>query len=115
MWMKSNVVVSMIIIQVARLIALDELIHQYLFMKTSVEESWNIVMTIDYRFASGRFPVTASCVTISNPDSRSSSETGVNPGIKSQKCTYLNELDDRKPSAESISQRSEQLRLHNLV
>jgi hypothetical protein len=54
-------------------------------------------------------------VTISNADSLSSSETGVNPGIKSGKSTYLNELDVRKPLVVSISQRSEELRLYNLV
>ncbi len=31
----------------------------------------------------GNCPVFASCVTISNPDSISSSETGVNPGMRS--------------------------------
>ncbi len=38
---------------------------------------------IDYRCKDGRFPVSASCLTISNTDSRSSSETGVNHGIRS--------------------------------
>jgi hypothetical protein len=38
---------------------------------------------IDYRCEDGRFPVSGSCVTISNPDSLSSSETGVNPEIRS--------------------------------
>ncbi len=52
-------------------------------------------------------------MTISNPDSLSSSETGVNSGIRSSKSTYLNELDVRKPLVESISQRSEELRLNN--
>ncbi len=36
----------------------------------------------DYRCEDGRFQVSASCVTISNPDSLSSSDTGVNPGIR---------------------------------
>jgi hypothetical protein len=40
---------------------------------------------IDYGCEDGRFPVFASCVAISNPDSLSSSETGVNPGIRSLK------------------------------
>jgi hypothetical protein len=31
----------------------------------------------------GRFPVSVSCVTISNHDSLSISEAGVNPGIRS--------------------------------
>jgi hypothetical protein len=39
------------------------------------------VTYIDYRCEDGRFPVFASCVTISNPGSLSRSETGVNPGI----------------------------------
>ncbi len=38
---------------------------------------------IDYRRDDGRFPVTARCVTIIIPDFVSSSEIGVNPGIKS--------------------------------
>ncbi len=37
----------------------------------------------DYRCEDGSFPVSASCVTISNPNSLSSSGTGVNPGIRS--------------------------------
>jgi hypothetical protein len=72
-------------------------------------------LCLDYRCEDGRFPVPASCVTISNPDSLSSSETGVNPGIRSWKNTYLNELDVRKPLVQSISQKSEELRLYNLV
>ncbi len=36
---------------------------------------------IDYRREDGCFPAFASCVTISNYDSPSSSETGLNPGI----------------------------------
>ncbi len=70
---------------------------------------------IDYRREDGPFPVFASCVTISHPDSLSSSETGVNPGIRSWKYTCLNELDARKPLVVSISQTSKALRLHNLV
>jgi hypothetical protein len=38
---------------------------------------------MDYRRQDGRFPVSASAVTISNPDSLSSSERGVNPEKKS--------------------------------
>jgi hypothetical protein len=41
------------------------------------------VQHIDYECEDGRFPVPASCVTISNPNLLSSSETGVNPGIRS--------------------------------
>jgi hypothetical protein len=48
-------------------------------------------------------------------DSLSSSKTGVNPGIRSWKSTHLNELNVRKPLVVSISQRSEELRLYNLV
>jgi hypothetical protein len=55
------------------------------------------------------------CVTISIPDSLSSSETGVNPEIRSWKSTHLNELDVRKPLVLSFSQRSQELRLYNLV
>jgi hypothetical protein len=40
------------------------------------------VECIDYRYENGRFPVFASFVTISYPTLPSSSETGVNPGIK---------------------------------
>ncbi len=51
-------------------------------------------------------------MTISNPDSLSCSGTGVNPGIRSRKSTYLNELDVRKPLVVSNSRRSEELRLY---
>jgi hypothetical protein len=54
-------------------------------------------------------------VTISNPDSLSSSKTRINSEIRSWKSAYLNELDVRKPLVVSISQRSEELRLYNLV
>jgi hypothetical protein len=40
---------------------------------------------VDYRCEDGKFPVSASCVPISNPDSLSSSETGVDPEIRSWK------------------------------
>jgi hypothetical protein len=40
---------------------------------------------------------------------------GVNSGIRKQKSTYLNELDVRKPLMVSMSQRSEELKLYNLV
>jgi hypothetical protein len=59
----------------------------------------------------GRFPVAASCVTISNPDSLFSCETGANPGIRSWKGTYFIELNVRKPSMVSLLQKSEELRL----
>jgi hypothetical protein len=41
--------------------------------------------------------------------------SGYNPGIRSLKSTYVIELDVRKPLVVSISQRSEELRLYNLV
>ncbi len=62
-----------------------------------------------------KFPVSKSCVTISNHNSLSSSETGLNPEIRSWKSSYLIELDVRKPLVVSISQRIEELRLYNLV
>jgi hypothetical protein len=40
---------------------------------------------LDYGCEDGRFLVSASCVTIPNPDLLSSSETTVNPGIRSWK------------------------------
>jgi hypothetical protein len=39
--------------------------------------------SINYKCENGCFLLTADCVTISNPDSLSSSETGVNPVISS--------------------------------
>ncbi len=49
-------------------------------------EPWTLlVLPIDYRFEDGRSPVSASCLTISNPNLLSSSETGVNPGLRSWK------------------------------
>jgi hypothetical protein len=58
-----------------------------------------------------------SCETFSNPDALSSSETGVNPGIKGlkEKNTHPYKLDVRKPLVVPISQRIEELRLYNLV
>jgi hypothetical protein len=38
---------------------------------------------IDHTCEDGRFPVSADCVTVSNPDSLSSSETRANPWIRS--------------------------------
>jgi hypothetical protein len=51
----------------------------------------------------------------SDPDLLFSSETGVNPAIRSCNSTHLNELDDRKPLVVSISQGSEEARLYRLV
>jgi hypothetical protein len=70
---------------------------------------------IDFRFEYGCSPLSASCVTISNPDLVSSSDTGVKSGIRNWKSTYLIELDVRKPLVVSIFQKSEELRLYNLV
>jgi hypothetical protein len=51
-------------------------------------------VTIDYRWEYGS-GVWKLAVTISNHNSLSSSENGVNPGIRSLKSTYLNEPDVR--------------------
>ncbi len=52
-------------------------IERHKYVKPSLE------LSKDYSCEDGRFPVPASCVTISNPDSPSSSETGVNTGTRS--------------------------------
>jgi hypothetical protein len=44
---------------------------------------------VDYRSEDGCYPVSGSWVTISNPNSLSSSETGVYPGIRSWKGSYI--------------------------
>jgi hypothetical protein len=55
-------------------------------------------------------------MTISNPDLRSSSETGANAGERSRKTSlFLFELDVKKPLVASTLQRSEQQRPYNLV
>jgi hypothetical protein len=54
-------------------------------------------------------------VAISNYDLLYSRETGIYSGSRSWKSTNLMELDARKPLVLSISQRSEELRLYNLV
>jgi hypothetical protein len=66
---------------------------------------------MDYECEEPLFPVSASCVTISNPDSISSSERGITSGIKTEESTYLNELYARKPLVVFISQRRKELRL----
>ncbi len=38
---------------------------------------------VGYRCEDGRIPVSVGCMTISNPESFSSVETGLNPGIRS--------------------------------
>jgi hypothetical protein len=63
----------------------------------------------------GPFPVSGSSPTITNHDSLSSCVRGFNPGKRSLKSTYLNELDVRKPLVVFISQGNEELRLYNLV
>ncbi len=70
---------------------------------------------MDYKYDDGRFAVSASFVAISNPASLLSSEKGDNPGIRSWKSTYINEFDARKSLVVSISERSEELWLYNLV
>jgi hypothetical protein len=70
-----------------------------------------LAQTLDYRCEDDRSQASASCVAISNADSISSCDTGINPGIRSRKCT---ELDVRKPLVVSIS-KSQELRLYNLV
>jgi hypothetical protein len=77
--------------------------------------SFFVIQPVDYRCEDGRFQVSASCVTISNPDYLSRSVTVVNPVIRSWKSTHLIELDLRNPLVVSISQRSEELRLYNVV
>ncbi len=42
-----------------------------------------VQISINYRCEDGRFPVSASGVTISNPDPLSNSEIGVNFGLRS--------------------------------
>ncbi len=72
---------------------------------------------IEYRSEDCPFPVSASCVTISNSDSFSSilKQGLICLGQEAEKSTCLNELDIRKQLVVSISQRSEELRLYNLV
>jgi hypothetical protein len=50
---------------------------------TDAEVQYTNPKPIDYRCEDGRFPVSGSCLTISNPDLLPSSETGVNLGIRS--------------------------------
>jgi hypothetical protein len=54
-------------------------------------------------------------VTISNPESVPSNATGVILEIRSSRKHFLNELDDVREPLGVISQRSEELRLYNLV
>jgi hypothetical protein len=64
-----------------------------LFLKQgSVSQTWienkrvnNPLRTMDYRREYGCFPVSTSCVTISNPNALSSRETWMNVGIRSWK------------------------------
>jgi hypothetical protein len=55
--------------------------------RTEVNSCWNgsSLLPIQYRGEYGRFLMSASCVTISNSDLLSSSETRANPGIRSWK------------------------------
>jgi hypothetical protein len=54
-------------------------------------------------------------VTISTPSLLFNRETGVKHDLNNWKSTYLNELNVRKPLEVSISQRSEEMRLNNVV
>jgi hypothetical protein len=58
--------------------------------------------------------MSASYATTSNPDSISSSGTGVDHGIKCSKSTYPNEVNVRMPFKSSISH-IEELRLYSMV
>ncbi len=59
----------------------------------------------------GRFPVPASCTTVSKPDLLFRRETRVNSGVRSRKSTYLNVLDVCCTSVvESASQKEDELR-----
>jgi hypothetical protein len=78
-------------------------------------KAYMVIYSIDYTCEDGCFLVYSNWMTIRNPDLLSSSGTGVNPGIRSWKSTCLIELDVRKPLVVSISQKSEELRLYNLV
>jgi hypothetical protein len=61
-------------------------VHSNRYLLKHNKLSWcEPVHTIDYRCEDDCCSVTASCVTISNPDLLSSNETGVNPGIRSWK------------------------------
>ncbi len=57
--------------------------HQILNSNLMSFDSLKLSGISDYRCEDGRFPVSSSCATIPNPDSLPSSETGVDPGIKS--------------------------------
>ncbi len=94
--------------------------HVWIWHQTATFTNWTCISSFYYwpwtkNVKIGCFLVFTICVTFSNPRSPSSSETGVNPGIRSWRSTYLNQLDVTKPLVESISQRSEELRLYNLV
>jgi hypothetical protein len=70
---------------------------------------------IDYRCEDGIFSVSASCVTTPNPNSLSSSETGVNSGIKKLKRAVIRMSSMPEPLMACNSQMSEELGLYNLV
>jgi hypothetical protein len=52
-------------------------------------------LVIDCGCEDGRISVFASFVTISDPNTLSTSETGVNPRRKAEYSTYLNELVEK--------------------
>jgi hypothetical protein len=74
-----------------------------------------IVVNEYYRCDDGRFLVSASCMTITNTDSRSNSEAaiGFNQGRRSLET--LIDLNVMKSSLVSILQRSEEKKLDNLL
>ncbi len=52
------------------------------------------IFIVDYRREDGRFPVSENWLTISNPDSLSNSDTGINSGMRSCNSAYLNSKSD---------------------
>ncbi len=81
-------------------------------IKTS-KRLWLEPMTIDRKM--GVFQSPPIVWLMSNHHLLSISETGIIPGIRIWKSTYLNELDVGKPLVGSISQRSGELRLYIMV
>ncbi len=100
--------------QKSTIFKIDFVTSQIVWFSFCLAYLWR-VLVVDYRCELGRYSVSVSCVTISNPDSLFSSETGVNSGRRRSKSTHLNELDVRKPLVVSMSQRREELRRYNLV
>jgi hypothetical protein len=57
--------------------------ERHILIYVIIVPKYTRLRTIDYTSEDGLFPVSASCVTISNLDLLSSNETGVDPGIGS--------------------------------